>query len=168
MANLTGKHLCRSLLQASGLKACNFINKKLEHRCFPVNIAKFLRTLFSQNTSGGCSTFFQINQVQNYEDRIHKWGNNWYFRLFQRLRWAVSILSVYISMHWWNSKFDKLLDFVRKKLFVIIKWRYIFPHISVFPQFLAIFLGTDQWNSFIYHRQGKVIVSFFFFEVSQE
>ena len=28
------------------LKACNFIKKKLQHRCFPVNIAKFLRTAF--------------------------------------------------------------------------------------------------------------------------
>ena len=28
------------------LKACNFIKKKLKHRCFPVNIVKFLRTVF--------------------------------------------------------------------------------------------------------------------------
>ena len=26
--------------------ACNFIKKKPQHRCFPVNIAKFLRTAF--------------------------------------------------------------------------------------------------------------------------
>ena len=25
---------------------CNFIEKRLQHRCFPVNIAKFLRTAF--------------------------------------------------------------------------------------------------------------------------
>ena len=25
----------------------NFIKKRLQHRCFPVNIAKFLQTLFS-------------------------------------------------------------------------------------------------------------------------
>ena len=28
----------------AGLKACNFIKKRLQHRLFPVNIAKFLRT----------------------------------------------------------------------------------------------------------------------------
>ena len=28
--------------------------KRLWHRCFPVNFAKFLRILFLQNTSGGC------------------------------------------------------------------------------------------------------------------
>ena len=34
----------------------SFLKKKLWHRCFPVNFAKFLRTSFLalQNTSGGC------------------------------------------------------------------------------------------------------------------
>ena len=27
-------------------KACNFLKKKLQHKCFPVNIAKFLRANF--------------------------------------------------------------------------------------------------------------------------
>ena len=30
--------------KVAGLKACIFIKKRLQHRCFPVNIAKFLRT----------------------------------------------------------------------------------------------------------------------------
>ena len=30
-----------------GLEACKYIKRKLQHRCFPVNIAKFLRTAFS-------------------------------------------------------------------------------------------------------------------------
>ena len=33
----------------AGLKACNFIKKRPEHRCFPVNIAKFLILLNSKN-----------------------------------------------------------------------------------------------------------------------
>ena len=32
--------------EAAGLKAFNFIKKRLQHRCFPVNIAKFLKTAF--------------------------------------------------------------------------------------------------------------------------
>ena len=32
--------------KVTALKARNFIKKKLQHRCFPVNIAKFLRTTF--------------------------------------------------------------------------------------------------------------------------
>ena len=45
-AIFTGKHLCWSLF-----KACIFIKKKLQHRCFLVNIVTFLRTAFLQNTS---------------------------------------------------------------------------------------------------------------------
>ena len=31
------------------MKVCNFIKKRLQHRCFPVNIAKLLKTLVSKN-----------------------------------------------------------------------------------------------------------------------
>ena len=45
-AIFTEKHLRWSLFfnKAARLKICNFIKKRLKHRCFPVNIAKFLRT----------------------------------------------------------------------------------------------------------------------------
>ena len=33
----------------AGLKACNFIKKSLQDRCFHVNIEKFLMLLFSKN-----------------------------------------------------------------------------------------------------------------------
>ena len=33
-----------------GLKVCKFIKKRLQHRCFPVKIAKFLRTAFLYRT----------------------------------------------------------------------------------------------------------------------
>ena len=36
--------------KVAGLKACNFIKKLPQHRCFPVNIAKFLRLPISKNT----------------------------------------------------------------------------------------------------------------------
>ena len=47
-AKFTGKHMCWSLFlnKVAGLKAYNFIEKRLQHRCFPDNIAKFLRTPF--------------------------------------------------------------------------------------------------------------------------
>ena len=31
------------------LQACSFIKNRLQHRCFPLNIAKFLRTPISKN-----------------------------------------------------------------------------------------------------------------------
>ena len=38
-ANFTGKHLCWGL----------FTKKRLQHRCFPVNMAKFLRASILKN-----------------------------------------------------------------------------------------------------------------------
>ena len=32
--------------KVAGLEVCNLINKILQHMCFPVNIPKFLRTVF--------------------------------------------------------------------------------------------------------------------------
>ena len=44
-ANFTGKHMFKSLFKkVAGLQACMFIKKRLQHRCFPVNIAKLSRT----------------------------------------------------------------------------------------------------------------------------
>ena len=52
-AKFSGKHLCRSLFvnKATGQPA-TLLKKRLWHKCFPVNFAKFLRTPFLQNTSG--------------------------------------------------------------------------------------------------------------------
>ena len=53
-AKFTGKHLCQSLFfnKVAGLSPATLLKKRLWHRCFPVNFAKFLRTPFLQNTSG--------------------------------------------------------------------------------------------------------------------
>ena len=55
-AKFTGNHLCQSLFfnKVAGLRPATLFKKRLCHRCFPVNFAQFLRTLFSQNNSGGC------------------------------------------------------------------------------------------------------------------
>ena len=44
----TGKHLCQSHFFN---KVAGILKKRLWHRCFPVNFAKFLRTLFSHPLS---------------------------------------------------------------------------------------------------------------------
>ena len=47
----TGKQLCWSLFFNKNvvLQACNFIKKKLQHRCFLENTAKFLRAAILKN-----------------------------------------------------------------------------------------------------------------------
>ena len=49
-AKFSGKHLCQVSLLT---KSFYFWKKRLWHRCFPVNFAKFVKTPFLQNTSGG-------------------------------------------------------------------------------------------------------------------
>ena len=44
-----------------GIQACNFIKKRLQHRCFLVKLAPFL-----QNTSGGC--FYLLSNIQLLSD----------------------------------------------------------------------------------------------------
>ena len=71
----TGKHLCQSLRLAT------LLNKRLWHRYFTVNFAKFLRIPFLQNTSGqllvnlpetlifrsSCSQmFFKVSILKNF------------------------------------------------------------------------------------------------------
>ena len=47
-ALFTGKHLCWSLFltKLQTFMSATFIKKRLQHRCFPVNIAKSLRRAF--------------------------------------------------------------------------------------------------------------------------
>ena len=46
-ANLTGKHLCWSLfLIQTLLDSVDSVKKRLQHRCYLVKFAKFLKTLF--------------------------------------------------------------------------------------------------------------------------
>ena len=49
--NFTGEHLCWSLFKkVAGLKLCNIVKTRLQHRCFPVKFAKSLRTpLFTEH-----------------------------------------------------------------------------------------------------------------------
>ena len=53
-AKFTGKHLCSSLFlnKVAGLRPVTLFKKRLWHRCFPVNFAKFLGTPLLQNTYG--------------------------------------------------------------------------------------------------------------------
>ena len=63
-AKLTGKHLCQSIFfnKVIGLWSTTLLTKRLQHRCFPVNFAKFLRTLFN-STSGRLLLPFVIRKT---------------------------------------------------------------------------------------------------------
>ena len=50
---LTGKHLCQGLVfnKVTGPRLATLLKKKLWHRRFPMNFAKFLRTPFIYRTT---------------------------------------------------------------------------------------------------------------------
>ena len=54
LAKFIGKLLRQSLFcnKVVGLRSATLLKKRLWHKCFLVNFAKFLRTTFLQNTSG--------------------------------------------------------------------------------------------------------------------
>ena len=53
--------------KVAGLKACNFIQKRLQHKCFPVNIAKVLKTPILKNICKQllltCGVLYEKQQV---------------------------------------------------------------------------------------------------------
>ena len=61
-AIFTGKQLCWGLfLLKLHLKACNFIKKRLQPRCLPVNIEKFLKTAIFKNINVQLPLIFDKN-----------------------------------------------------------------------------------------------------------
>ena len=48
--------------KVADLEAHKSIKRRLQHRCFPVNIAKFLKTAFSKElvAASGIETFFSL------------------------------------------------------------------------------------------------------------
>ena len=50
----------------ASLQGCYFFKKRLQHRFFPVNSAKPLKTAFLQNTCGGC---FCTTHYPSYKEK---------------------------------------------------------------------------------------------------
>ena len=67
----TGKHLCLSfpLIKLQAL-AWNIIKKRLQHRCFPLNIAKFLRTTFFYKTPLMAASLICSKSINNKDTSL--------------------------------------------------------------------------------------------------
>ena len=70
-AEFTGKHLYQSLVfnKVAGLRPATLLKKRLWHRCFTKNFAKFLRTPFLRNTSG--RLLLQVASYQQSRAKTH-------------------------------------------------------------------------------------------------
>ena len=96
-AKFTGKHLCQSLLKPGTL-----LKKGLWHRCFPVNFAIFLRTLFLQTTSGRLLLHFIVFMnfsVNSYQHVHAKTSHVWKSRKVM-MTIMVFVISYCINMYY--------------------------------------------------------------------
>ena len=136
VAKFTRKRLCQSLffikLQAEArvsffiklqAEACDLTKKKrkrrgLWRRCFPVSSAKFLRTLFLQNTSGWLLLYFLLPlsvtlEPFNYVTTFFK------FVRYHILKWKVSVI--------WKTSlfFNYILVMVKLSQYIMqVDYRY--------------------------------------------
>ena len=58
------------LIKLQALKPATLFKRRLWHRCFPVNVAKFLRIPFLQNTSCGCFWWKSLNVINWLEGNL--------------------------------------------------------------------------------------------------
>ena len=67
-AIFTVKQLRCSLFlnKVAGLQACNFIQKRLQHKCFPVNITNFLEHPFWKTSANNCFCFLHIGTINGF------------------------------------------------------------------------------------------------------
>ena len=74
LAMITGKHLCWCVFfnENASLEPCNFLKKRLQHRCSPVIVAKYLRTPVLKNI---CERLFK---------RYPTWINNITVEIFSK------------------------------------------------------------------------------------
>ena len=87
-----------------GLKAYNFIKKRLQHRCFPVKFAKFLRTAILKNI---CKQLLLVMEILDSMETLKILQKSnlcspMSERFFNRARHgiAVNIEYIYISFVW--------------------------------------------------------------------
>ena len=119
-----------SLFQkVAGLKACIFIKKKPQYRCFPVNIAKFLRlpiskiicdrllwTVFNGSLSHGSKgSRFKLYDVVRIQDPSHRPS----FFVFKSASFVLNRVPISV----WKPKkntFDKSIKFLNCLFLVVV------------------------------------------------
>ena len=70
----TGKHLCQSLIfnKVEGLRPATLLKKRLSHRCFPVNFAKFLKTRFFAENLWATASVLVLRLKKNIFNKLFK------------------------------------------------------------------------------------------------
>ena len=121
----------------------NFLKRRLQHRCFPVNFAKFLRAPFLQNTSGRLllvKNFWWCFFTTLWKLFCFSWsfyiyiyiymcvcvGESWFSKTRQNWKWLKTGI---INNPWgrgWYSKWWRIHDLVNL-VFTELILKYISP-----------------------------------------
>ena len=97
------KEFLADLLQNRS-QACNFIKKRLQHRCFPMKFIKFFRALFLQNISTlvAASGSKQCKPMKTYTTKLMLPRKKWY-------TWTVILRLVFLDKEYSSKVFQTLL-----------------------------------------------------------
>ena len=115
-------------LQAEAtLQPATLLKKRLWHRCFPMNFAKFLRTLFLYSIFGGCYCKRWIMMNQNIKTRrCGLFRYTWITRKFQcetsSMKYCKHCFGFYISDWMYSNKL--LVAFTSLPTYVIFITSY--------------------------------------------
>ena len=96
--------------KATDLRACSFIKKRLQHGCFPVKFAKFLRTSILKNI---CERL--LLKISTLQKTIHRFlSQNMIFIIisitFEVLKFLLSFCAVFANLLYKNIRFSLLYE----------------------------------------------------------
>ena len=111
----TGKYLCWSLILIK-LQTCKFIEKRLQHWCFPLHVNKFLRTPILKNISKRLLLIILLVQqficfrmsIYNYKEKlIFRW-RKCSLKLDYAIEWRMFLktMSKSLTYTWWSLMYQ--------------------------------------------------------------
>ena len=108
--------------RVASLEACNFLKKRLQYRCFPVNFAKFLRKFYLRNHTGGCFCTLHSSGIWWYTVYlIGKWMTHIFNIILCITIMCFFIFSISVLLKLWKNCFWEYNECKTKHLFLIKK-----------------------------------------------
>ena len=132
--------------KVTGLRPVTLLKKRLWHRCFPVNFAKFLRTPFLQNTSGRLLlSFIQIVYSIRTLDLTETWSTH-------KKQNHDNIRILIVQVH----HVDNILYESAIKMVSHLWWIYFLKIINGFTILIKKFYHRYLTGSLIHHWSGLI------------
>ena len=104
--------------KVAGLRACNFVKKKFQHRYFPVKFAKFLRTPILNNIWGQLLLYFHYNPHHHYHYHHFHYHRKMHFyrlRIILTIPLDCNIIACLFRHIFFSSLIPSFLFFIHSK-----------------------------------------------------